>query len=136
MRNDTRWSSKFEMLSRYFELKGFFDHTDTDLAVHILSASEERELHKKIFDELKYFDLVSRVLQAKDSNKLQSRVLFDEFCINYPEFEHYLGRTASGIMHSPVFERAMYKYLKKNPLSCGEKLILSKCFGEVQLKKC
>ena len=74
MRNDTRWSSTFEMLLRYFELKDFLDHTDPDLAVHIPSASEELE----DFDELKKFDSVSRVLQAKDSNKLQSRVLFSQ----------------------------------------------------------
>ena len=48
MRNDTRWSSTFEMLSRYFELKGFLDHTDHDLAVpfpaHQKSLSSKRFL--------------------------------------------------------------------------------------------
>ena len=58
--------------------------TDTDLAVHIPSASEELEL-QKISDKVKKFDSVSRVLQAKDSNKLQPRVFFDELCINSPE---------------------------------------------------
>ena len=77
--------------------------TDPDLAVHIPSASEELEL-RKISDEFKNFHSVSRVLQAKDLNNLQSRVLFDEPGINYPELEHCLGQPASGIVHSPVFE--------------------------------
>ena len=71
---------------------------------------------------------MSRVLQAKSSNKLQSRVLLDELGINYPQLKHYLGQPASGIVHSSVCERAMYEYLKRDSLSCDEKLILGKCF--------
>ena len=52
--------------------------TDPDLAVHIPSASEELEL-QKISDELENFDSVSRALQAKDSNRLQSRAFLTNF---------------------------------------------------------
>ena len=63
MRNDLRWSSTFNMVSRYYELKPFLNQNDPELAVHIPSASEELNL-KNIFEELKKFESVWQAVQT------------------------------------------------------------------------
>jgi hypothetical protein len=40
LRNDTRWSSTFQMLERFFEIKDFIDTSDGGLAVNLPSGLE------------------------------------------------------------------------------------------------
>ena len=76
--NDTRWSSTYNMISRYFELKPFIDTTDGDLVLLLPKAGEDFE-PRKLFDSLEKFEDVSSTLQTESGIDLSdARALFDD----------------------------------------------------------
>ena len=50
LRNDTRWSSTFQMLERFFEIKDFIDTSDRALAVNLSSGLEVVTLQEVMKD--------------------------------------------------------------------------------------
>ena len=93
----------------------------------IPNAAEELGL-TNVFDELKKFESVSKELQKDTSNKMISRLLFDELLQGHPNLQQYLSRD-SEIVHSPVFKTAISKYQSKEGLSPAEGSLLQEKFA-------
>ena len=86
------------------------------------NAAEELDL-TNVFDELKKFESVSKELQKDTSNKMISRLLFDELLQGHLNLQHYLSRD-SEIVLSPVIETAISKYQSKEEFSLAERSLL------------
>ncbi|KAH9103354.1 hypothetical protein AeMF1_020284 [Aphanomyces euteiches] len=120
-RNSTRWSSSYEMIIRYIEIKGFIrmvadDYPDWEL------------LHRKQDDELialagklGELDKVTKELQSDSMCLAKVRSIFDEVIVDYPETVERLAIGAH-VIHSPTFENACVKILNReiNLLSSDE----------------
>ncbi|KAG6942498.1 hypothetical protein JG688_00018085 [Phytophthora aleatoria] len=75
-RQETRWSSTFAMVERYFKLKPFLDSVDDELAVYMSFPLEDKRLCGAL-NELKYFESVSKKLQDERGLTLAAvRALF------------------------------------------------------------
>ncbi|ETK82371.1 hypothetical protein F441_12480 [Phytophthora nicotianae CJ01A1] len=98
LRQDTRWSSTFKMLARYFRLLC------------------------KLFDELHDVESISKKLQSDGLTLLDARDLLDRLLEVHPSFGNYLAPNAP-IAHSPKFESAVVKMLggKATRLTTAEK---------------
>ncbi|ETK78514.1 hypothetical protein L915_15471 [Phytophthora nicotianae] len=100
IRQDTRWSSTFGMLKRYFQLLEFLDG-------------------------LKDVESVAKALQGRDVDLLDVRQWFDELIALKPQFETHLGSRAE-IVHSPDFESGCVRVLsgRQDRLTRAEKTAL------------
>lgn len=125
-KQDTRWSSTFAMVNRYFELKEFIsDDIEEELAEFMPARREEKQL-KTILNTLKMYESTSKKLQsADDITLLDVRDLFDALIAQKPEVAKYLQADAE-IVKSPVFERACVNVLlgREGSLSDDEKTML------------
>ena len=125
IQNDTRWSSIFDMLERYFEIVHFFDKSQDIIEFH-LSPSEDFQI-KCVFEELKKFESISKALQReKGINLSDARKLFDTLLECHPELNYYLGLGEKSISKCPDFERAVVKAIKRKSLDSDEKQVLSR----------
>lgn len=124
-RNVTRWSSTYEMLKRFFQIKDFVDDLDPDLACHLPSGYQTLLL-KKILQDLSIFDNVSKQLQDQNCTLSEVRILFDAIINAYPGMEHYLAPN-SHIVHSKNFESGIVKVIDEqyDQLSPNEKECMS-----------
>ncbi|RLN90823.1 hypothetical protein BBJ28_00012509 [Nothophytophthora sp. Chile5] len=111
LRQDTRWSSTFAMVKRYFDLKEYLDGDDDDeLTTAMPSRREEKQL-KVILGNFKMIESTSKKLQsADDITLLDVRDLFDALIAQNPEVAHYLDAEAA-IVKSVDFERACVNVL-------------------------
>ena len=117
------------MLNRIVELKDFIDVSDPDLAPHILSASETMTI-QDLFENLKIFESVSKILQEASVTMLEARILFDSRLERFPGLDYI----SSGINGEPVrnraseFELAVCKALEGNMLKSNEKKTILSVF--------
>ncbi len=125
-KNRTRWSSLFTMLKKYLILKDHikavtkFPTSVTDL---IPSDAEEEKI-LKLFEYLKYFESVSKSLQASGTERkslADARALFNELCkhfdrINDPDIDTNLQhlRKNGAIVNNPNFENGIVKIQNGN----------------------
>jgi hypothetical protein len=113
-RNATRWSSTYQMLKRWHQIR---DHVlkiapDVEgLAELIPSAQDDIQLNT-IMEQLQDFEDVTKLLQTRSGINLDDvRGLFDELMLKYPETSQYLSPDAS-IIHDPDFEEAIRKIIR------------------------
>ena len=91
IRSHTRWSTTFNLSSRYFDLKPYIDCNDAHNIILLLALSEEHSL-KILLEEHRKFESVYKILQeASDIDITDARNLFDFLLRSYPELLHYLG---------------------------------------------
>ncbi|OWZ09224.1 hypothetical protein PHMEG_00018107 [Phytophthora megakarya] len=109
LRQETRWSSTFAMLARYFRLFEHLCPDDEDLEDLIPSRSTHRSL-RKLFEELHDVESISKKLQTDGLTLLDARDLLDGLLEVQPSFRNYLAPDAP-IVHSPKFETAVVKVL-------------------------
>lgn len=111
-RNQTRWSSTFQMLVRYLDIKDHL-HKLNSVEVDILSLStaEDRRV-TELFERLKNLECITKRLQKDDTTMETVRDLFDCVIDDYPETANRLTSTAD-IVHSPCFESAVVKLQRK-----------------------
>ena len=121
------WSSTYEMMKQYFEIKHFLDTNDTDIATILPSAVDDIQL-STLLGVLKGFESVSKKLHEVSCTKRDVRKLFDALLVEHRDFFHYLGE--NGIIHSPDFETALIKYQKKEEISSVENDILTTAFSK------
>ncbi|ETL33141.1 hypothetical protein L916_14347 [Phytophthora nicotianae] len=69
IRQDTRWSSTFGMLKRYFQLLEFLDAEDDDIMEVLPSPTSNKRL-RALFKELKSVESVAKALQGRDVDLL------------------------------------------------------------------
>ena len=107
LRNDTRWSSTFQMLERFFEIKDFIDTSDRALAVNLPSGLEVVTL-QEVMKDLEEFESATKLLQDSKRTLLEVRAIFDGLMETYPSMHHYISGE-SKFVHSPAFENGIVK---------------------------
>ncbi|KAG4059585.1 hypothetical protein PC123_g5504 [Phytophthora cactorum] len=93
LRQDTRWSSTFSMLDRYFRLREFLSADDEDIADLLPSRSVHRKL-EDLLSKLRFVESISKKLQSDDLTLLDARDLFDGLLEQRPSFSNYLCDSA------------------------------------------
>ena len=91
LRQDTRWSSTFSMVKRYFDLLPFLDRDDEDIAELLPSPSTNKKLEML----LEMVESVSKRLQSYSVTMRDLRILFDGLIKEKPLLRGYLGKNAS-----------------------------------------
>ncbi|EGZ09418.1 hypothetical protein PHYSODRAFT_254622 [Phytophthora sojae] len=124
IRQDTRWSSTFTMLHRYFELLEHLDAHDDDIADLLPAPASNRRL-RALLKELTDVESVSKALQGEDADLLDVREWFDGLIAVKLDYANYLGPRAD-IVHSPDFESGCVRVLlgNTNRLIRAEKAVL------------
>lgn len=107
-RNYTRWSSAFEMLKRYQELREFLPNMDESEIDDIALTNAENRNLDKLMPSLKDLESVTKRLQERNVTVSDVRGLFDSVMDEYPDTTPRLSTSAS-ILYSPVFESAVVK---------------------------
>ena len=93
-RNKTRWSSTFDMLERFFDIKNFLDRSDDDLYSLMPTANEEVLLEKLLVD-LADLDSVTKELQRDDISLLVVRDLFNGAMETFPSLSSHISQGKS-----------------------------------------
>jgi hypothetical protein len=117
-KNDTRWSSTFQMLSRFFKIQQqlgviveLLDLLPTHVEIDILS---------KALRSLSKFNPITVMLQRDGISFVEVQQIFDAVLVDY--LDHHLGDKAS-IVESPAFENAVMRIASGLPLSEEERCI-------------
>ncbi|KUF95423.1 hypothetical protein AM587_10002115 [Phytophthora nicotianae] len=109
LRQDTRWSSTYAMVGRYFCLAGFIEADDEDMCELMPSPRSVKRL-LSLLSDLKRIEYVSKSLQCETTTILDVRLWFDGLIEVEPSFAEYLAPRAR-IVHSPDFESGCTKVL-------------------------
>jgi len=107
LRNDTRRSSTFQMLKRFFEIKDFIDSSDRALAVNLPSGLEVVAL-QEVMEDLEEFESATKLLQDSERTLLEVRAIFDGLLEKYPSMHHYISGE-NNFVHSSAFENGIVK---------------------------
>ncbi|ETP37530.1 hypothetical protein F442_14666 [Phytophthora nicotianae P10297] len=107
MRQDTRWSSTFMMLKRYFKLQEFLSADDDELADMLPSRTTHRQL-EGLLSKIRCVESVSKMLQSDGLTLLDARDFFDGLLKVRPSMSKYLAPDAD-IIHPQDFEAAVVK---------------------------
>ncbi|KAL4147420.1 hypothetical protein PRNP1_011176 [Phytophthora ramorum] len=93
VRQDTRWSSAFTMLHRYFRLLEHLDVQDDAIADLLPAPACNRRL-RALLKELKDVESVSKALQGEEEDLLDVRGWFDGLIAIKPGYANCLGKLA------------------------------------------
>ncbi|OQR85775.1 hypothetical protein ACHHYP_11401 [Achlya hypogyna] len=107
--NETRWTSRFTILKRYFRIKGELEKIDE--IVHLLPTASDNKVLRLAEPHFQQFFAVTVGLQKATHNILHSREDFDLIIQDYPCMGSRLG-VNSPLTFGPVFEAAVIKILK------------------------
>jgi hypothetical protein len=128
-RNVTRWTSTFEMIQRYKELKPFLPSLllkDSVLLDYVLTPREDHTLETLETPLLAMLD-VTLSLQKEGLLLSDARAFFDALMADYKDYNlgKYLGKDAQ-IIHSPTFESGLIKISDGNEkdMTVQEKIAL------------
>ncbi|EGZ08087.1 hypothetical protein PHYSODRAFT_288799 [Phytophthora sojae] len=91
IRQDTRWSSTFEMVRRYLQLLEFLDAEDDDL-MDLLPPPAMNKRLRTLYQELCDIESVSKALQGHDADLLDVREWFDELIAVKLQYGLYIGK--------------------------------------------
>ncbi|EGZ08877.1 hypothetical protein PHYSODRAFT_288643, partial [Phytophthora sojae] len=89
IRQNTRWSSTFEMVRRYLQLLEFLDAEDDDLMDLLPPPAMNKQL-RALYQELCDIESVSKALQGHDVDLLDVREWFDELIAVKPQYGRYI----------------------------------------------
>jgi hypothetical protein len=116
-KNITRWTSTFDMIKRFLEIKDSIERHvlahDRTLASTWLNIFEVEEVERLVII-LVDFESVTKKLQSQDIKLSQVRTLFDTIVLKYEHFEnegelgYYLSKE-SGFPNPTTFENALVK---------------------------
>lgn len=109
-KNDTRWSSTFNMISRYFELSNAFCEIgkhDVEVKLLRLTKTEEKNL-SLLFKKLESLNQVTLALQNPKTTISTVQYIFEEVIKEFPSTCTRLSPTAS-IVHDKWFESGIAK---------------------------
>lgn len=110
-RNATRWSSQYQQLARFAQLKPIFDAHAIELEFypqHILTAAESLRLEHLLIDMKKINDVTIQ-LQSDHMTILGARDLFDALVEEYGDVLGPQIQADSDLVTSPDFESAIQK---------------------------
>jgi BED zinc finger len=120
--NDTRWSSTYQMIKRFFKIQSHLSVLAELL--EWLPSHLETDILSKAYRSLTKFDQITVMLQREGMTFVEARKIFNEVLKDYPEFAHHLGTSAS-IVENPTFEKAIMKITTATPLSEEERCAAS-----------
>ena len=110
-RNDTRWSSTYQMISRYFEIRSMIRQIDLPEVRLLLPTEDEEAELSDLFKKLQQLDTVTKSLQSEKMTVSLVRYIFDEVISRFPCTKHRLSTTAR-IVHNSDFENGIVKILE------------------------
>ena len=116
--NDTRWSSTFNMLSRYLRLKE--ELSAVDALVDFLPGPPEHRIIQTCFTQLEKFNIIMLDLQSAALSFVEARLFFDLILVDHPELATHLSASAP-IVQDSTFETAVIKLHSELPLNALEK---------------
>jgi hypothetical protein len=116
--NDTRWTSVFEMTTRFFRIQKELSAIQ-DLHP-LLPTFVEVDVLEKCYIHLKKFHQINMMLQKEAISFVRVREIFDTVMDDYPELGGHLAANAA-IVSNPIFERAVSKIAKGHPISEEER---------------
>ena len=123
--NDTRWSSIYEMLKRYFEIIDGVENMQIPSVQEKLLTRHEHKTIEGLMIRLKQMEDVTKELQREDLTLSEARDLFDGLMDEFPDMEQHLHERASIVVDS-IFESAIVKVLRNQTrmLTPSEKIKL------------
>ncbi|KAG6574497.1 uncharacterized protein IUM83_07274 [Phytophthora cinnamomi] len=89
IRQDTRWSSTFEMVRRYLKLLEFLVVEDDDI-MELLPPPAANKRLRALYQAFCDIESVSKALQGHDVDLLDVREWFDELIAVKPQYERFI----------------------------------------------
>ncbi|RHY24224.1 hypothetical protein DYB25_009153 [Aphanomyces astaci] len=108
LRNDTRWSSSYEMVHRFFEIKDALAMVP-DLR-SIFPCPGEVDQMGVLRDPMDVIQSFTLAFERNDLKLNEARALMDVLCDKFPSMSHHLGMEAE-IVKNPLFESAVVRVL-------------------------
>ncbi|KAF7690788.1 hypothetical protein CDIK_2631 [Cucumispora dikerogammari] len=126
VRNTTRRTSCYNMLTRLFQIKDFIDQNDVVLVDFLSSPIDILQLQEVMISLQSSNELII-YLQNESLNLANARECFDRVLIKNPDFEHYFSKT-SVFFNTPDFDAAVIKIIngEEDKLSYLEKMLIEK----------
>ena len=119
IKNATRWSSTYQMLIRYNEIK---EHLTLERFPHLvakfLTPQEEVQLGELLV-AMKKFNDITVYLQRADLTVLDARAIFDRIVAEYPAMVHHLGGDATLVRNRP-FDKGIVLIMKGDEISMNQ----------------
>ena len=112
--NDTRWSSTFHMVRRYFKIQPQLNALVELL--QLLPTPVEVDTLSRGFKSLKNFDAITVLLQRDGIPFVEVRNIFNVLIEDFPEMEHHLGERSSLVV-DPDFEVGIMRISRGMPLT-------------------
>ena len=107
-KNDTRWTSSYDMLARYIRLLPSLLQIEEETVIQKLPAQVENLAIKMLLNQLEKVNKMMIYLQRDDINLKNARGCFDALLKAFPATSVYLAPDAR-IVHSPEFISAVVK---------------------------
>ncbi|KAF7697635.1 hypothetical protein CDIK_1536 [Cucumispora dikerogammari] len=126
VRNTTRWTSCYNMLTRFFQIKDFIDQNEVVLVELLPSPIDILQL-QEVMISLQPLNELTIYLQNESLNLAYARKCFDSVLTKHPDFEHYISKT-SVFFYTPDFDAAVIKIIngEEDKLSYLEKMLIEK----------
>ncbi|KAI2506038.1 hypothetical protein MHU86_8359 [Fragilaria crotonensis] len=112
--NDTRWSSTYNMVRRYFQIQPQLNALVELL--QLLPTPVEVDALSRGFKSLKNFDAITVLLQRDGIPFVEVRNIFKVLIEDFPEMEHHLGERSSLVV-DPDFELGIMRISRGMPLT-------------------
>ena len=126
LHNDTRWSSKHDMLKRYKDLKPFIDSVDAEIAQILPTPAKDIELEKLYQNYFENWIQIQNAAARKNSIDLSdARELFDSLIEQINKLHlavHYLDNTENSTCRYVAFENAIITALNQLRLLQNRKI--------------
>lgn len=103
--NVTRFSSTYERLRRYRQIREFVAYMNRPEVAIILPSNDDNDIIEKHFSKIADLDSLKKSQQSDKGALAQVRVRFDAVSCGNAETVTLLGKDAS-IFNSPVFENS------------------------------
>ena len=115
--NATRWSSKYEMIDRYFRIQTQLSALVELLA--LLPTPVEMDTLSRGFRCLQNFQAITIMLQRDGIPFTEVRGIFNLLVIDFPEMAHHLGVTSHLVVNRD-FEAGIMRIGKETPLTVSQ----------------
>ena len=116
--NDTRWSSTYNMIERYFQIQPQLSALVELL--ELLPTPVEVDALSRGFRHLSNFDSITVMLQQDGIPFVEVRKIFDILLLDFPEMEQHLGQHSNLVIDAD-FETGVMCISKGRPLTLEQK---------------
>ena len=131
-RNDTRWSSVYNMVSRFLTiLPNIRELSHRDMSslniINLLPSPSEEQKIQPLATMLEDFESAVKLLQRESTTLLCVRDVFDTCIEDYPITVKYLADDAR-IVQNPIFEQGIIALQKKGTPTTSDVITSLQCF--------